>query len=354
MKIGLYSTSSIPTKPVLDGYGGVEPFVGSLAEYYEKKGHEIHLFAAEGSYVPKKGTLHSFPKKDLAESLIENGMFNAYKREDFLDVDILHDNSHWHVPGAQLVPSINYLFTLHALQTNVRDFDLDKYKYNATALSYDYAKFIKWLDPKVNIRTVQDGINLKYYPFKKEKGERFLWLSRIFPPKGAHIAIEAAERAKVPIDIVGGSPVDVPGYLDQLKRKCARSKYAKFVGEVSHKEKIKYLQDAKAVILPLSQLEHKPNGQTQLWIEAACMIPLEANACGTPVITCPNGLTGEVVAEGINGFIAISVEDFVEKIKRVDEIDTRMCRCRAEYFSFDKTAEKFLSLYEDIINGISW
>jgi len=354
MRIGLYSTASLQTKPVLEGYGGVEPFVGSLAEYFDERGHEVHLFAAKGSYEPKHGELHPFTSKGVIENLKEDEMFRFYKRKIFKDLDILHDNSHWHHPGGELVPDVKYLFTLHALQVNVGGFNLEEYKYNPTSLSYDYAKFIKWLNPKIDTRTVQDGINLKYYPFKKEKGERFLWLSRIFPPKGAHLAIQAAEKAKVPIDIIGGSPIDIPGYLDKLKRQCARSKYATFVGEVSHKEKVKYLQNARAVILPLSQLTRTPEGQTNLWIEAACMIPLEANACGTPVITCPNGLTGEVIAEGINGFIAVSVDDFVEKIKRIDEIDTKMCRCRAEYFSFDRTAEGFLKLYKDILDGISW
>jgi len=354
MKIGLYSTASLQTKPVLEGYGGVEPFVGGLAEYYDSKGHEVHLFAAEGSYEPKHGELHSFASGGRIEALIEEEMFASYDRGLFKGLDLLHDNSHWHIPGNNLVPDIKYLFTLHALQTNVDKFDLKKYNYNPTSLSYDYAKFARWLDGRIVTRTVQDGVNLKYYPFKKEKGDRLLWISRIFPPKGAHSAIEAAEKAKVPIDIVGGSPIDIPGYLDKLKRQCARSKYATFVGEVSHKEKIKYMQDAKAVILPLEQLTRNEVGETNLWIEAACMIPLEANACGTPVITSTNGLTGEVIAEGLNGFIAITVNDFVEKIKRIDEIDPEMCRCRAEYFSFERTAEGFLKLYKDVLDGISW
>lgn len=354
MRIGLYSTSSIPSKPVLEGYGGVEPFVGSLAEYFDEHGHEVHLFAPEGSYEPKHGTLHSFGNKGVNEELLEHNMFTSYDKNEFENLDILHDNSHRHMPGAVLVPNINYTFTLHAIQMHVESFHLDKNKYNATALSYDYAKFAKWLEPRLDFRTVQDGINLKYYPFKKEKGDRLLWISRIFPPKGAHIAIEVAERTKTPIDIVGGSSVDIPSYLDQIKRMCEHSEYAKYIGEVSHEKKIEYLQNAKAVILPLSQLTRTTDGQSQLWIEAACMILLEVNACGTPVITSPNGLTGEVISEGINGFLALSINDFIEKIKRVDEIKSEMCRCRAEYFSFDKTAEKFLQLYREINEGHSW
>lgn len=114
------------------------------------------------------------------------------------------------------------------------------------------------------------------------------------------------------------------------------------------------MQNAKGVILPLSCLTTTPGGQTSIWVEAACMIPLEAAACGTPTIVSPNGLTGEVISEGINGFLALSDYDFVEKINRLDEIDPKMCRCRAEYFSFDRTAEKYLSLYKEINDGINW
>ena len=64
MRIGLYSTSHLPTQPVLDGYGGVEVIVGSLAKYFDEHNHEVHLFAAEGSYEPKHGELHSFKEDD--------------------------------------------------------------------------------------------------------------------------------------------------------------------------------------------------------------------------------------------------------------------------------------------------
>ena len=353
MKIALYSTSSIPSIPVLEGYGGVEPFVGSLAEHYDNKNHEVHLFAPEGSYEPKHGKLHSFDVTILDERHREKAMFELFKNVDFTQYDIVHDNSHWHIPGVELVPDIGYLFTLHALQSHYENFKLNKYHYNGVTLSYDHAKFMQWMTP-LTFRTIQDGVNLNHYPYKKEKGERLLWLSRIFPPKGAHRAIKIAEKAKIPIDIVGGSPIDTPGYLDEIKRLCRRSEYATFVGEVPHKEKIKYLQDAKAVILPLSCLSTMPDGRTNVWVEAACMIPLEAAACGTPTIVTPNGLTGEVISEGLNGFLALSDYDFLEKIKRLDEIESSMCRRRAEYFSFDKTAEKYLSLYRDVVDGTCW
>ena len=358
MKIGLYSTSTLPSKPVLEGYGGVEPFVGSLAEYYDKLGHEVHLFAAKGSYKPKNGYLYEFVCDDVNEVHREQKMFDSFVDkfgyDIFTNLDILHDNSHWHIPGAVLVPKgINYTFTLHALQTHTENFKKELYKYNPIALSYDYSRFIQWLDP-MNYRVVQDGINLEHYPYKEKKNDRLLWLSRIFPPKGAHHAIAIAEKAKIPIDIVGGSPIDVPGYLDDIKRRCKYSEYANFIGEVSHKDKIQYLQNARAVILPIECITKTLEGSVSLWIEAACMIPLEANACGTPVIASPNGMIGEVISEGVNGFLAISENDFVEKIRRLDEIKPKQCRCRAEYFSFNKTAENFLKRYHDILDGNTW
>jgi glycosyltransferase involved in cell wall biosynthesis len=353
MKIGLYSTSQLPTLPVLDSYGGVEPFVGSLAKYFDKKGHVVKLFAPKGSFVPEKGKLFEFDA--TSESLEVNSelsMYKSYNKEDILDVDILHDNSHWHFPG-ELVPKVNYTYTLHAFKPNIQHFKPGLH-YNGITLSYEHAKFEKWLTA-MQFRTIQDGVVLDAYPYKAQKGDRLLWLSRLFEPKGADIAIKIAEKAKIPIDIVGSSPIDVPAYKKLITRMCEESKYADFIGKVSHKEKIEYLQNAKAVILPIRQFLNSPNDQQiSLWVEAACMIPLEAMSCGTPVIATSNGMIGEVIYEGQNGFLAVAIDDFVDKIRRLDEIKPEMCRRTAEYFSFERTAEGFLRLYKQVIDGLTW
>lgn len=159
----------------------------------------------------------------------------------------------------------------------------------------------------------------------------------------------------MPIDIVGGSTgLDSQAYVDTIKRKCKKSDYANFVGQVSHKEKIKYLQNARCVIFPVMKFYGQERGKTNIWIEPGCMIPLEANACGTPIIASPNGFIGEVISEGINGFLSNTIDEFIDKIKKIESVDSEMCRCRAEYFSDKYMVENYLNTYEKIINGYKW
>jgi len=352
MRIGLYSTAMLPSKPVLEKYGGIEVTVGNLAQWLDKQGHEVHLFAAEGSYEPKNGELHAFDNDVLEEGPErELAMYKSYDKDLLKSMDIIHDNSHWHFPGV-LVPGVPYTFVIHTVRPNIRHFK-PEYDYCGVTQCNDMAKFQQWLCP-LRFRTVYSGVNLDAFPYKEEKGDRLLWISRLFPPKGAEIAIKVAEKSKTPIDIVGSSSIDVPAYTSKIKRMCNNSKYATFVGEVSHKEKVEYLQNAKALILPIKFMLNALGEKTEIWSEAFCLTPLEALSCGTPVIASPSGVISECVHDGITGFLAVHEMDFIDKIKRLKEISPEMCRCRAEYFSFDKTAERYLQLYEEIIEGKTW
>ncbi len=351
MKIALYSTATIPTQPFLNGYGGVEYTVGNLAEIFDGMGHEVSLFGAKGSYKPKNGNLHEFSGEDMPEHKRELAMFNFFRRLPFENLDIFHDHSHWHYP-AKLVPKIKYTYTLHALKANTQDFKSD-YKYNGILQCTHHSQYESWLTGK-EYRVATGGLNLKHFPFQKEKGERLLWISRLFEPKGAHDAIKIAEMAKTPIDIVGGSFIDTPIYTNKIKRMCKESKYANYVGSVTHDEKIKYYQNAKALVFPVAQFINPISMGLNLWIEALCLVPMEALACGTPVIASPNGIISDVVHDGMTGYLAINKRDFVDRIKQIDNIDPQMCRCRAEYFSLNRTANRYLDLYKQILEGKTW
>jgi len=53
-------------------------------------------------------------------------------------------------------------------------------------------------------------------------------------------------------------------------------------------------------------------------------------ACGTPVVATPFGAVPEVVTDGVNGFIASSVEDMVEAVHKIDSISPEVCRAVVE------------------------
>jgi len=193
--------------------------------------------------------------------------------------------------------------------------------------------------PQIPSECCHNGIDLDVYPFKKDKSNRLLFLGRIDPIKGVHTSIEVAEKAAIPIDVVGATSfVANKQYVHEVETKCSQSKYAHFVGEVSHEDKVKYLQNAKALLCFSSFGE--PFG----------LMFAEANACGTPVISFDDGAAKEVVEHGKTGFICSDIDEAVEAVSRLETIDSYDCRKRVERkFTYQKMTTRTLELYRRIV-----
>lgn len=87
-------------------------------------------------------------------------------------------------------------------------------------------------------------------------------------------------------------------------------------------------------------------------------VVLESLAVGTPVIGFATGGTPEIVEDGVSGLLCPTGDDlsFVSNIKRFlqlpgDEINALkvQSRRRAEYFSEERCAEKYIGLYEQLL-----
>jgi len=149
----------------------------------------------------------------------------------------------------------------------------------------------------------------KYHPTSNRRGKYVLGLGTICHGKGVDRAIRAVstinpeERPTLIWVGNGANPDDLPLY-----NKLAQEQRVNFETRVniSDDEVVQLLSEAVALIYT-SRLE--PFG----------LAPLEANACGTPVIAIGEGGVRETIKDKINGFL-VSNEDAVEignKIKIV-------------------------------------
>ena len=89
--------------------------------------------------------------------------------------------------------------------------------------------------------------------------------------------------------------------------------------------------------------------------EAFAQAPMEAMACGTPVIAFPCSGTDSLINEG-NGIVChdFTVDSLVESIQAAREIPFDSMAIRRdvlERFSYDKIAEQYLDLYHQIQQG---
>jgi glycosyltransferase involved in cell wall biosynthesis len=132
-----------------------------------------------------------------------------------------------------------------------------------------------------------------------------------------------------------------PIYIEKLKSQCDGKKI-RFIGEVDHATKVKYLQNAKALLV------------TGKWGEPFGLHIIEAMACGTPVIAFKDGGIVETVLHGRTGYICDNDWQMMEAIKIIDSIDPRECRKRAKYFSKENMAKNCVKQYLRILKGMEW
>lgn len=334
MKVALISTESLVTPP--KRYGGIESMVYDLCKGLTEAGVDTTLFACNGSKSPsgklvevieegwgRTGQCEEFEKRII-------GMKHELKK-----FDVVHDNSHikpcWKVHK-------RVLNTLHWKQNPSQC-----HRKNVVAISEGLANWVRPLNKGRYVKVVHHGCDLSKYEFKKDKSNRFLFLSAITPAKGADVALSIAKDMDLKIDFagLGGS---VSGAVEQESKVNSNIRY---LGEVTEEEKVSLYQNAKALIFP--------TGVHGDWVEGFGLVAIEAMSCGTPIITWNNGAMPEIVVHNQTGFICSSIDQIKDAIKNIDNIRPEDCRHRVEEnFTYQSMAKKYIKLYKKLVDDKHW
>lgn len=129
--------------------------------------------------------------------------------------------------------------------------------------------------------------------------------------------IELAEAAGMRAVIAGHGPL-----ADVLVERAARATVPVEVRLAPSREELRELyRDAAALVFPT--------------VEDFGMVPVEAQACGTPVLAVAAGGAVQTVDHGVTGFLADSAElaDLLQGVPVVTGLDPAACRRNAERFS---------------------
>jgi hypothetical protein len=134
-------------------------------------------------------------------------------------------------------------------------------------------------------------------------------LGRIAPEKRVDIAIDSARRVGIPLKLAAKVDAVDRDYFETIIKPLLSPPDIEYLGEVSESEKSEFLGGALALMLTID------------WLEPFGLAMIEAMACGTPVIARRCGSTPAVVADGVSGYLASSIEELVQAAR------TNYCAC---------------------------
>jgi glycosyltransferase involved in cell wall biosynthesis len=359
MKIGQIAPPWIAIPP--KNYGGTENVIYTLVEEQVVQGHEVTLFAPGDARTSAKH-VSFLPKSLLAADETWQAHLKAYYHFH-QTVEYLKEHNfdvvHTHLSSAAdlyLFPLLASLATPH-VTTLHSPFPFDAAPGSRLGPTDEY--YMQWISvvPMVAISekaqaeapegldfvgVVHHGLRMNdFHPARKRRANFFVWLGRFAREKGAHLAIEAAKRAEVPIVLAGTIDryrQESVRYFHQLIEPQIDGEQVRYLGPVNLKQKLNLLSRARGFLNPIE------------WEEPFGMVMIEAMALGCPVISFERGAAPELVVDGETGFLVQSVDEMVQAIPRIDEIDREATRSYVERnFSAHVMAKHYTQVYAKVI-----
>ncbi len=180
-----------------------------------------------------------------------------------------------------------------------------------------------------------------FHPADVPAGSHFLIVSALVPYKRIDLAIAACTRLGARLRIVGDGPE-----RETLER--AAGPNVEFLGWQTDEQIRDEYRRALAVLLP---------GEEDFGI-----VPLEAQACGRPVVALGRGGALETVVHGETGALSApdgSVASFAAALRDAQRMtfDGRRIRTHAERFSLDRFVREFEAVVDDTVAapaGTTW
>ncbi len=322
-------------------YGGTERVVSYLTEELVRQGHEVTLFASGDSRTEatlvagceRALRLNPECKDPLAHHLVM--LHRLERRAD--DFDIVHFHMDYlHFPlfadrRAKTLTTLHGRLDLPDLVPVMREFATMP----LVSISNAQRTHLPWANW---YRTVYHGLPENLYAPGCGDGGYLAFIGRICPERRADLAIEIAQRAGLPLTIAAKVDKADRSYYKSRIKPLLKNPVIEFIGEIGDSEKGAFLGDATALLFPID------------WPEPFGLVLVEAMANATPVIAFGRGSVGEIIDDGVTGFIVDDIDEAVAAIPLARALDRSLIRRRfEERFSVGRMARDYLSLYGEIL-----
>jgi glycosyltransferase involved in cell wall biosynthesis len=322
-------------------YGAWETVAGNIAEGLVARGWDVTLFATKDSITSAR--LHAVIDRGYEEDSAQDPKVAEYLHiseafEHAAEFDLIHSHYDFMALSYSRLVKTPVLTTIHGFSSPRIMPAYAKYREgNFVSISYaDRAPELTYL------ATVYNGIDLDLYPFQERPGGNLVFLGRIHPDKGVHLAIEVAQRSGQPL-LIAGIIQDKAYFRDQVEPHLGDT--IRYLGPLDVAGKNRLFADASALL----HLNTIP--------ERFGLVLAEANAAGVPVIAMDLGSCREVIDNRETGFLVRDVAQAVAVLPELARIDRHYCRRRvAEYFSIEAMVRSYEQVYDQMIgrSGARW
>ena len=317
-------------------YGAWETVAGNLAEGLVARGWDVTLFATGDSLT--RAHLRAVVDKGYEEDSCIDPKVAEYLHiseafEHAAEFDLIHSHYDFMPLTYTRLVRTPVLTTIHGFSSPRIMPVYQKYRdgYFVSISDSDRAPGLNYL------ATVYNGIDLSLYPLQESGGEDLIFLGRIHPDKGVHLAIEVARLSGLPLLIAG--IIQDRKYFQEQVEPHLDDRRIRYVGPVDVAGKNELFARARALL----HLNTIP--------ERFGLVLAEANAAGVPVIAMDLGSCREVIEDGQTGFLVASAGQAVRALERVHEIDPSACRRRVQQcFSIQTMVAAYERVYAKIFD----
>lgn len=344
MRIAMLSPLEMRVPPI--AYGGTELVVSLLTEELVRRGHDVTLFASGDSVTNAK--LVSVCPRFLRGSGRDAGILTMLSVVTCLEradkFDIIHNHTCFEGMSTAGLVKTPMLTTLHGGLQGDWLLLFQHYRGWYNTISHSAKRLLPEKERFVGV--IYNAIDVDSYPFRGDDREpHLLFLSRISPEKGPHLAIEVARRIGRRLIIAGNvHPVDQE-YFETMVMPGVDGDQVQYVGEADYHQKRKLMSEAYCLLAPIT------------WNEPFGLFLIEAMACGLPVIVFNLGSAPEVVKHGETGFVVNTLDEMVHAVEMVPRINRRRCReWVKENFDVPRMVDDYLRAYEQVLSeaGARW
>ena len=313
----------LPNAPVSEKYS-LDGFAAAghrFSRMMKSLGHHVILYGAEGSDAPCSEFVQLISEKERTQ-LLGNAQYQHAIMDERYPLWQL-GNSRGAAEVSRRKQAGDFLLTIGGWsQAPIFHFNPEllavEYSIGYEGSFADHRVFesYAWMHESYGRQGIRDGrffdtvipvpFDPSHFPFVDKFDDYFLYVGRLIERKGIGIACQAATAAGVKLKIIGhgGDTKFITGGHEYL-------------GAVDWRLRNELMAKARAVFTPT------------IYLEPFNCAAVEAQMCGTPVISTDWGGFTETVEQGRTGFRCSYLGEFVRATRDVENLDRNYIRDRA-------------------------